>query len=168
MKKKDILNDNFVNMKLEYQVCHHKICRKIDAIFLDEIKHFKNLLINFNKEHNCLDDSQINAIVEKVQQIFNTSRIVLVDDYMSRFDENVDELTATMYDFFLRKLSNSYVKSPSKDMNRCLMEMCKFDTFLFQDKLENDLIDFSQDFIYRYVNYEDASRDFLHLVKNVP
>lgn len=167
MRKQDILKDNFVNMKLEYQVCHHKICRKIDAIFLDEVKHFKNLLINFNKEHSCVDDSQINALVEKLQQIFNSSKIVLVEDYMSRFDENVDELTATMYDFFLRKLNNSNAKSPSKDMNRCLMEMCKFDTFLFQDKLENELIDFSNDFIYRYVNYEDASRDFLHLVKNV-
>jgi hypothetical protein len=90
-----------------------------------------------------------------------------MESYLSRFDDSMDELTATMYDFYLRRLSNPYVKSPSKDMNRCLIDMCRFDTFLFQDKLENELMDFSNDFIYRYVNCEDASRDFLHILKNV-
>lgn len=167
MKKEDSLKDNFTNMKSEYEVCHHKTCRKIDAIFVDEIKHFKNLLVNFNKEHSCFDEDKVNEVVEKLKEIFNSSKIVLMENYISRFDENVDELTATMYDFYLRRLSNLHAKSPGKDMNRCLMDMCKFDTFLFQDKLENELIDFSNDFIYRYVNCEDASRDFLHLLKNV-
>lgn len=167
MKKEDILKDNFTNMALEYQVSHHKICRKIDTIFIDEIKHFKLLLNNFNNDYNCLGDSQINSICDKLKEVFNTSKIILMQDYISRFDKNVEELTATMYDFFIRKLNNKNTKSPSKELNKCLMEMCKFDVFLFEDKLENSLIDFSEEFIYRYVNSEDASRDYMHIIKNV-
>lgn len=167
MKRDELIKDNFINMHSEYQVSHHKICRKIDAIFVDETKHFKTLLINFNSDYKCISDSQINLVSEELQEIFNSSKIVLMQDYLSRFDKNVEDLTHTMYDFFIRKLSNSNAKSPSREINKYLMEMCKFDTFLFEDKLENDLMDFSQDFIYRYVNSEDASRDFLHIVKNI-
>lgn len=167
MKKQELLKENFINMRLEYQVVHHKICRKIDTIFVDEIKHFKTLLSNFNNDYKCIDDRQINLISEQLQEIFNSSKIVLMQDYLSRFDKNVEDLTLAMYDFFNRKLVNINTKSPSKEINKHLMMICKFDTFLFEDKLENDLIDFSNDFIYKYVNSEDASRDFLHLVKNI-
>ena len=72
-----------------------------------------------------------------------------------------------MYDFFIRKLTHNALKCPSKEMNKYLMEICKFNTFIFEDNLENSMLDFSSDFVYRYVNSEEARRDFMHLMKNV-
>ena len=44
MKKADLIKENFINMKTEYIVNHHKTCRKIDNVFVMELKHFNLLL----------------------------------------------------------------------------------------------------------------------------
>ena len=72
-----------------------------------------------------------------------------------------------MYDFFIRKLNNDNIKSSSKHINKHLVELCKFDFFLIQDKLENKLIEFGNDFVYRYVNSEDARRDFDDIIRKI-
>lgn len=167
MKKEEQLKDNLMNMKSEYQVSHHKICRKIDSIFVDELKHFNDLIHAFNDEYKCMEMDQINLVLVELKNVFNSCKVILVGDYESRFEKNVESLTSTMYDFFYRKLSNPKTKCPVRLMNKYLIDMCKFDCFLIEDKLENDLIDFSDNFIYKYVNSEDEQVAFVHLVKNV-
>ncbi len=167
MKREDMIKENFVNMKTEYLVNHHKTCRNIDAIFLDETKHFKELLINFNDEHHCIENDQIELIVNNLQNIFNSSKVILIDEYNSVFNKNIDLLTSLMYDFFIRKLSNENLKLPIGKINEYLNRLCKCDFFVVSDKLEDDINDFFNDFTYRYVNDEDACRDFEHLIKNL-
>ena len=167
MKKVDKLRDNALNMKQEYLVSNHKICRTIDAIFVDEIKHFHHLFNNFNEVYGCVDSSEIPAILESVKKIFESCKVILVDEYQSKFEKNVDGLVVTMYDFFIRKLSNPCVKQPVRDLDRYLSEICKFECFKFQNKLEDALIDFSEEFVYRYINSDEAKRDFVHLMKNL-
>ena len=170
MKKQDMLKDNFINMKIEYQVNHHKTSRAIDTVFSDELKHFKSLLINFNNEYNCIDNTQIDLIVNGsngLKDIFNSCKVILIEDYESRFNNHMEELSKTMYDFFIRKLNNDNIKSSSKHINKHLVELCKFDFFLIQDKLENKLIEFGNDFVYRYVNSEDARRDFDDIIRKI-
>ena len=167
MKRVEMIKENFINMKTEYLVNHHKTCRKIDAIFVDETKHFKELLISFNDEHHCIKDSQIELIVNNIQNVFNSCKVILIDDYSSKFDKNIDGLINLMYDFFVRKLTNENVKTPTREVNRYLHRICKCDFFSVNDKLEDDITDFFNDFTYRYVNDEDACRDFEHLIKNL-
>ena len=170
MKKQDMLKENFINMKIEYQVNHHKTSRAIDTVFSDELKHFKSLLINFNNEYNCIDNTQIDLIVNGsngLKDIFNSCKVILIEDYESRFNNHMEELSKTMYDFFIRKLNNDNIKSSSKHINKHLVELCKFDFFLIQDKLENKLIEFGNDFVYRYVNSEDARRDFDDIIRKI-
>ena len=170
MKKEEMLKENFINMKIEYQVNHHKTTRAIDTVFSDELKHFKALLISFNDEYNCIDSAQIDLIVNGsngLKDIFNSCKVILVEDYESRFNNHMEELSIKMYDFFIRKLNNPNYKSSSKHINKHLVELCKFDFFLIQDKLENKLIEFSEDFIYRYINSEDARRDFADIIRKI-
>ena len=167
MKKVDMIKENFINMKTEYIVNHHKTCRKIDNVFNDEIKHFKNLFFDFNNEYKCLSNEEIYIVSDKVKDIFNSCKVILVDNYQQRFDRNMEEIVSTMYDFFIRSLDNPSVKPPTKEVNKCLVDMCKFDCFVIEDKLENELIDFANDFIYRYINSDDEQRDFVYIVKNI-
>ena len=167
MKTEDKLKDNALNMHTEYQVNNRKICRAIDAIFIDEINHFRHLFVNFNEVYQCVDETKVNEMVKKIEKIFNECKIVLVDKYQEKFDKNVEGLVTTMYDFFVRKLSNPNAKSPIKDMDKYLGELCKFECFLFENKLEDALIDFGDDFIYRYINSDECKKDFVHLMKNL-
>jgi len=167
MKKEDMIKENFADMKIEFEVNHHKISRRIDAIFADEIKHFKELLSSFNNEHCCIEIDKMYLISDKVKEIFNSCKVILVDDYESKFNKNMELLRTTMYDFFIRRISNENVRCPSKRIDRYLSNMCKFNYFLIDDKLESDLIDFANDFVYHYVNSEDAQRDFIDLVRNI-
>ena len=76
-------------------------------------------------------------------------------------------LRTTMYDFFIRRLDNPDLRCPSKKIDKYLSNMCKFDCFVITDKLESELIDFANDFIYRYVNSEDEQRDFVDVIRKV-
>lgn len=167
MKREELIKENFINMKTEYLVNHHKTCRKIDTIFVEETKHFKNLLINFNKEHHCIEDSQLENIVNNLQNIFNSSKVILIDEYNDRFNKNIEALTSFMYDFFIRKSLNENIKTPRKEINRYLNKICKCDIFTISDKLEDDITDFFDDFTYRYINNDEELRDFEHLIKNL-
>lgn len=167
MKKEEQLRENFINMKMEYRVSHHKICRKIDAIFHNEIEHFSNLLKTFNDDYCCINQDGIDFVSKKLEILFNECKVILVEDYESKFEANVEELSTTMYDFFIRRLTNQHAKCPTAQISRCLTDMCKFDCFLLEDKLENELFNFINDFNYRYINSEDARRDFNYLIKNI-
>jgi flagellin-specific chaperone FliS len=167
MKKEESLQNAFIDMSSEFYVNHRKICREITTIFNDEIVHFKQLLLAFNDEHACLQPEQIDGVVQKVKEIFNNSRVILVEDYEVKFSENVEELTRSMYDFFVKKLNNKNPKNPSREINERLKEMCKFDCFLIEDRIEDDLIDFAGDFGYRYINSEAAHEDFNRIIRSV-
>ena len=167
MKIEDKLKDNALNMKMEYQVNNRKICRAIDAIFLDEIKHFTSLFINFNEAYECVDEDTAKQLIKKIESIFNECKVVLVEKYQEKFEKNVDGLVSTMYDFFVKKINNPKAKSPIKILDKYLSEICKFECFMFENKLEDALIDFSDDFIYRYINSDECKKDFVHLMKNL-
>ena len=167
MKRIEKLKDNALNMKDEYQISHRKICRKIDTIFNDEIQHFKNLFIEFNKTHKCVMENEIDYIIGCIQNVFNDSKVILVENYQGRFDKNLDGLVSTMYDFFVRKINNPLAKMPTKEMDRYLAALCRFECFIVENKLEDALMDFSDDFIYRYINSDDGKRDFDHMIKNL-
>lgn len=167
MKLEDKLKDNALNMKMEYQVSNRKINRSIDAIFESELEHFKQLFISFNSAYNCVSYTQVNDIFKQVENIFDDSKVLLVDKYKAKFNKNVDGLVSTMYDFFIRKSVTPNIKPPHKELDKYLMELCKFECFLFENKLEDDLIDFTDDFVYRYINSEEQRKDFIHLMKNI-
>jgi len=167
MNKEEALKNAFIDMSSEFYVNHRKICREINSIFNNEIVHFKELLLAFNDEHNCLDSLAIDYSVEKIKEIFNTSRVILVNDYEDKFSHNIEELTSTMYDFFVKKANNKNPKSPSKEINERLKEICKFDCFLIDDKLEDELIDFAGEFGYKYINSEDAHADFNRIIRTI-
>jgi flagellin-specific chaperone FliS len=167
MKKEEMLKNTFIDMNSEFYVNHRKICREITSVFNNEIMHFKQLLLAFNDEHNCLEADQIDSVVQKVKEIFNNSKVMLVEDYDIRFVRNVDDLTRSMYDFFVKKLNNKNAKNPSREINEKLKDMCKFDCFLIEDKLEDTLIDFAGDFGYRYINSEDAHEDFNRIIRSI-
>lgn len=167
MKREDKLKENALNMKNEYHVSNRKICRKIDAIFSSEMEHFIHLFVNFNEVYGCVESSQMAKISESINKIFNDCKVILVDEYQSKFDKHVDGLTSTMYDFFIRKLTTPTLKTPVKELDKHLTEICKFECFMFENKLEDELIDFSDDFIYRYINSDEAKKDFVHLMKNL-
>lgn len=167
MKREEKLKENALNMKTEYQVNNRNITRKIDAIFSDELKHFIYLFTNFNEAYGCVSESEKDSIIAKIENIFNSVKVILVDDYQNRFKKNLNGLISTMYDFYLRKLGNSHVKTPAKEIDKYLSELCKFESFIFEDKLEDNLIDFSDDFIYRYINSDESKKDFVHLMKNL-
>ena len=135
MRKEEALEAAFIDMSSEFYVNHRKICREITRVFNDEIMHFKQLLLAFNDEHGCLESDQIDAQVQKVKEIFNNSKVMLVEDYEVKFSRNVEELTRSMYDFFVKKLNNKSPKNPSKEINERLKDMCKFDCFLIEDKI---------------------------------
>ena len=172
MRKEEALEAAFIDMSSEFYVNHRKICREITTVFNNEIMHFKQLLLAFNDEHGCLESEQVDAQVQKVKEIFNNSKVMLVEDYEVKFSRNVEELTRSMYDFFVKKLNNKTPKNPSKEINERLKDMCKFDCFLIEDKIEDDLIDFAGEFGYRYINSEDAHEDFNRIknaeLKNAP
>ena len=167
MKKEEMLKNTFIDMNSEFYVNHRKICREITSVFNNEIMHFKQLLLAFNDEHKCLEADQVDSVVQKVKEIFNNSKVMLVEDYDIRFVRNVDDLTRSMYDFFVKKLNNKNVKNPSREINEKLKDMCKFDCFLIEDKLEDTLIDFAGDFGYRYINSEDAHEDFNRIIRSI-
>jgi hypothetical protein len=102
-----------------------------------------------------------------VVEIFNSSRVMLVNDYEGKFHQNVEELTSAMYDFFYKKLNNKNPRSASKEINERLKDLCKFDCFLIDDKLEDELIDFAGEFGYKYINSEDAHADFNRIIRSV-
>ena len=151
MKKEEAFQDAFINMSSEFYVNHRKICREINTIFNNEIVHFKELLLAFNDEYNCLESSAIDYSVEKIKEIFNTSRVMLVNDYEDKFSRTVEELTSAMYDFFVKKANDKHPRSPAKEINERLKEICKFDCFLIDDKLEDELIDFAGEFGYNSI-----------------
>ena len=167
MRKEEALEATFIDMSSEFYVNHRKICREITRVFNDEIMHFKQLLLAFNDEYGCLESDQIDAQVQKVKEIFNNSKVMLVEDYEVKFSRNVEELTRSMYDFFVKKLNNKSPKNPSKEINERLKDMCKFDCFLIEDKIEDDLIDFAGEFGYRYINSEDAHEDFNRIIRSL-
>lgn len=167
MRKEEALETAFIDMSSEFYVNHRKICRDITSVFNNEIMHFKQLLLAFNDEYGCLEPEQVDAQVQKVKEIFNNSRVMLVEDYEVKFSRNVEELTRAMYDFFVKKLNNKSPKNPSREINERLKDMCKFDCFLIEDKLEDDLIDFAGEFGYRYINCEEAHEDFNRVIRSV-
>ena len=71
-----------------------------------------------------------------------------------------------MHDFYLKDL-DAQSKMPTEKLNKYLNEICRFDFFLIEDKIENDIMDFKDNFDYRYINNDDARVDFDHLMKNV-
>ena len=48
-----------------------------------------------------------------------------------------------------------------------LKEICKFDYFLIDDKLEDELMDFAGKFGYKYINSEDAHAGFNRLIRSI-
>jgi hypothetical protein len=167
MEKEEALKENFINMRDEYQMNNRKISRKIDSIFFDEIKHFNFLIRNFNSNYRCINESDIYLLLDRLKEIFNSAKVILVEDYQSRFQKNMDELTLRMYDFFMKKLNHKEVRCPTSSINKCLNEMCKFDLFLIEDKLENELIDLANEVNYRYINSDEARKDFDAIIKNL-
>ena len=147
MKREEKLKENTLNMKTEYQANNRNMTRKIDAIFCDELNHFNHLFTNFNEGYRCVSESEKDSIIEKVQYIFNSVKVILVDDYQNRFEKNLNGLITTMYDFYLRKLSNPYTKTPAREIEKYLSELCRFESFIFEDRLEDALIDFTDEFI---------------------
>jgi flagellin-specific chaperone FliS len=133
MRKEEALEAAFIDMSSEFYVNHRKICREITRVFNDEIMHFKQLLLAFNDEYGCLESDQIDAQVQKVKEIFNNSKVMLVEDYEVKFSRNVEELTRSMYDFFVKKLNNKSPKNPSKEINERLKDMCKFGKLVNQN-----------------------------------
>lgn len=167
MKRLEKLKDNALNMQLEYQVNNRKICRKIDAIFLDELNHFEYLFTLFNQTHDCISETDFSSCIKRIKLIFDECKVILVENYQNRFSKNVEELISTMYDFFCRKLNNPRLKAPSKEIDKYLSQICKFECFRVENKLEDLLLDFSDEFIYMFINSDDAKRDFMHMMNNL-
>ena len=167
MKKEEALNQAFLDMNSELNVSHNNLIRKINRVFSNEIQHFQELLVSFNNEYSCLENYQVNLQVDIVKHIFNSCKVVVTQDYQSRFDKYKDGLVSRMHDFFIAKVNNKNVKSPVKDISRYLLELCRCDFFAIQDQIENSLDDYFNDFSYHFINSSNANEEFSRIIKSL-
>ena len=68
MNRAEMIKANCISMKEEFEVCHRNVYRKIDAAFVEELKHFKELLVEFNKKYHYIKFDEI----DKIEEILNT------------------------------------------------------------------------------------------------
>lgn len=167
MKRKELIESNFIKMKEEYLSSYNNSCRKIDAIFRGELKHFQTYLSNFNNQYNCIEENEYSLINDMLKEIFNSFKVMLVDNYASKFNGNVEALAKTMHDFFIKKLNNDSTKLPINEINKYLKNMCDFDFFKVSNKLEEQLEIFRDEFIYKYVNSEEAKDSIEREIKTL-
>ena len=166
MEARELLDSNFTDMEKELVVSNNQTCRDIAHVFNDEVEHFNTLLLSFKDYYGSITREEIDVVTEDLKEKFKKVEVMLVDDYQERFEKNRYLLSTLMHDFYLKDL-DAQSKMPTEKLNKYLNEICRFDFFLIEDKIENDIMDFKDNFDYRYINNDDARVDFDHLMKNV-
>lgn len=167
MKREELIESNFIKMKEEYLSSYNNSCRKIDAIFSSELKRFKDYLSNFNASYNCIEEREFNLINSNLNEIFISFKVMLIDNYKNKFNLNLELLTNTMNNFFIKRLANKQVKMPSKELSKYLNNMCMFDFFKVSNDLEDKLMNFYDDLVYKYVNSDEARENMESQIRNI-
>lgn len=167
MKRSDLIEKNFIEMKEEYLSSYNNSCRKIDAIFRNELRRFQTYLSEFNNQFHSLEESEFTVVNDYLKEIFNSYKVMLVDDYASKFNKNVELITKTMHDFFIKKLEKDNVRMPVEEINEYLKSMCNFDCFKISNGLEDKLNEFKKMFNYKYVNSDEAKEAIETQIRNV-